>query len=193
MSRSRAKTKGKQTPKSAQKFILTIKGDEVRYFVGIPSNREFKKIQEKGLQFDSGLMTYYKMLGAKTATSWVSPYSVVATVNDSRVPIHHRETFEPKRVSDYHGKNVVFAVNTANAIEYITEVDASSISDIGLEISVTGRLILPDQRQVHIYSLEVVSSSGTILEYQSGGWGYIRGELISEDGENATKSKSSGR
>lgn len=182
MSGSTAKTKGKQISTSAKIFDLTITGDEVRYFVGIPSDRELKKIQEKGLQFESGLMTYYQMLGAKTATSWVSSYLVVAKVNDTRVPIHYKKTLERKRVFDYRVKNVLFAVNTANAIEYTAKVDASSINDIRLEISITEQWVLPDQRQVQIYSLEFVSHSGTVLEYQSGGWGYIRGELIKADG-----------
>jgi hypothetical protein len=172
----------RQTAKlKQQKLELTVSGDEVRYFVSVPSKGERRSLRGKGIQTESGLMTLSESMSGEEENTWVSPLSVTATVNGKKIPIHHKNS-KPPTARDYRRKDVVLVEHTVNDAEYTAEVVVTSADSIRLEISLSEKWLLPDGRSVEIYSLQIVSPSGIDLEYQNGGDGYLGGQLITADG-----------
>lgn len=164
-----------------QKLKLTVSGDEVRYFVSVPSKGELRSLRGKGIQTESGLMTLSESMSGEEEVTWVSPSSVTATVNGKEIPIHHKNN-KPRTARDYRRKNVVLIEHTVDDAEYTAEVVVTSADSIQLELSLSEKWLLPDGRTVEIYSLQIVSPSGIDLEYQDGGGGHLAGQLITADG-----------
>lgn len=180
--KKKAKSKAKIPKKNA--FTVTVTGDEAQYFVSVLKKAELKKLRCKGLKSDAGLMTLSQTLSGDEETTWISPSSVSAYVNDKEIPVHYQKDVTPQRVKDHRKRDVVFVEQTIDNATYTAEVLANSVDDIRVEMSIDGKWTLPNGREVEIYSLSIVTPSDAGLEFQDGGGGCISGELITADGKS---------
>jgi hypothetical protein len=180
--KTNAKPKRHTKKPKEQKLALTVSGDEIRYFLSLPSKRQLKNLQAKGISTEAGLITLSESMTGEEENTWVSPSAVMATVNGKQIPIHYKNK-KPTTVRDYRGKDVVFVEHTVDGAEYTAEVVVPLVDEIRLELALSEQWLLPDGRSVEIYSLAVVSPSGVELEYQGGGDGCCVGELITADGK----------
>jgi hypothetical protein len=176
-----AKPKRHTKKPKKQKLALTVSGDEIRFFLSVPTKSELKKLRRKGISTEAGLITLSESMSGEEENTWVGPSSVMAMVNGKEIPIHCKNN-KPTTVRDYRGKDVVYVEHTVDGAEYTAEVVVTSADEVRVELALSEQWLLPDGRSVEIYSLEVVSPSGVGLEYQGGGGGYCEGELITADG-----------
>jgi len=178
------KPSSKSSAPVKQKFTVSIQGDEVRYFACVPSKSDLTKLKGKGITTEAGVMTLSDTLSGDEETTWVSPSSVSAFVNGKPIPIKFLKNEKLRWNKDHRRKNVIFVEQTIDKSEWTAEVEAFSIDNIQVEMHLSEHWILPDDREIEIYTLEIVNPVGADLEFQGGGGGYISGELITADGES---------
>lgn len=171
-------------PRKMTKFTISVTGDVVQYFYCALSKAELKKIRGAGIQTEEGITSLPEVLSGWDEDSWISPASVVATVDGKEIPVQLLKGGSIPKVRNLRGKTIVFLEQHTEFAYYTAEVLAYSAKDIRVEIRVDERWTLPDKSEIDINFLSVTCDKPIDLVFQSGQGSYD-GVLIMSNGKRS--------
>jgi len=172
-------------PRKMTKFTISVTGDVAQYFYCALSKAELKKIRGAGIQTEEGITSLPEVLSGWDEDSWISPASVVATVDGKEIPVQLLKGGSIPKVRNLRGKTIVFLEQRTECAEYTAEVFAYSAKDIRVEIRVAYQWTLPDKSKIDINFLSVRCDKPTDLVFQLGQPGSYDGVLFMSNGKRS--------